>query len=84
MKVDCDRCGKDMVGPVTESGITTPDGTSVAARLVYPGFSLRISVADDSPDEHKMYVQRQLGPYRINHEYRVCMECTLLKFGVTP
>lgn len=82
--ITCNRCNKDMVGPPMNSGMVTERGDPIAGRPILPGFSMRFDVAEEASEEQKVFVQQQLGHYKANFDYRLCMECTLIKMGVVP
>lgn len=84
MPVTCNRCNKDMMGPAIDSGLKNEHGDPIAGRPILPGFSMRLELPEGADESYAMFVQQQLGAFQMSKDYRLCMECTLIKMGVTP
>ena len=65
----CNMCGKEM---------TSPDDFTMR------GMTIHISAGHEASEADVAWAQKQMGPYKLDHDYEICLECWFRSIGIKP
>ena len=77
--MSCASCGKNMTNP---DGSNSVIGMSINLSNYEAPTNEGVWMSDN--EETRAFLQKQLGPYKLNKTYNVCFECLLSSLNVKP